>query len=108
MSWRGIEDNKHFLLHCHQFYLMRIDLFRQLTVTGIDIYELDSNALCNLLLFGSQDLNVVENRIIIEATISFIEATERFLIESLEIKQQRPPSSTFVSLIKVAWYQIFI
>ena len=78
MYGRGIEDNKNFHLHCHQFDLMRRDLFRQLIIPGLDINELDSDALCNLLLFGSKDLNVVENRIIIEATISFIEVTNRF------------------------------
>ena len=70
---------------------MRRDLFRQLTIPGLDINKLDSDAipgldinkldsdaLCSLLLFGSKDLNLVENRIIIEATISFINATKRF------------------------------
>ena len=76
MRESDIEDNKHFLLHCHQFDLMRRDLFRQLTINGLDIRELDSNALCNLLLFGSNDLNIVENRTILEATISFIKATK--------------------------------
>ena len=42
---RGTEDNEHFLLHCHQFDLMRRDLFSQLTVPGLEINELNSNAL---------------------------------------------------------------
>ena len=75
MCGRGIEVNKHFLLHCHQFDLMRRDLFRQLSIPGLDINKLDSDALCTLLLFGTNDLNLAENRIIIEATISFISAT---------------------------------
>ena len=78
MCERGIEDNKHFLLHRHPFDSMRRDLFRQLTIPCLEINKLDSDALCSLLLFGSKDLNVVENRIIIEATISFINATKRF------------------------------
>ena len=78
MCGKGIEDNKHFLLHCHQFDLMRRDLFRQLIIIGLDISKLNSDTLCSLLLFGSKNLNLVENRIIIEATISFINATKRF------------------------------
>ena len=78
MCRRGTEDNKHILQYCHQFDLIGRNLFRQLTIHGLEKHELDSNALCNVLLFGSKDLNLVENRIIIEATISFIEATKYF------------------------------
>ena len=46
-------------------------------VSGLIIDGMDTNTLCNLLLFGSNDLDVVQNRIIIEATISFIVATKR-------------------------------
>ena len=37
MRGRSIEDNEDFLLHCHHFDLMRRDLFRQLTIPGLDI-----------------------------------------------------------------------
>ena len=79
MCGEGIEDNKRFLLHCHLFDSMRRDLFRQLAinVNGIDIRDWGSNVLCNLLLFGSNDLTIVENRTIIEVTILFIKATKR-------------------------------
>ena len=60
------------LLHCHQFELMRSDLFPQLTILGLDINELDSDPLCNLPMFGSRALNVSENRIIIEATKRYL------------------------------------
>ena len=73
----GIEDNKHFLLHCQQYDLLRRDLFHQRNVSGLIIDGMDTNTLCNLLLFGSNDLDVVQNRIIIEVTISFIVATKR-------------------------------
>ena len=58
---------------------MRIDLLGQLTdIPGLDITNLDSNALCDRLLFGSSQLNIVANRIILEATIAFIDKTDRF------------------------------
>ena len=58
---------------------MRRDLFGQLTdIPGLDSTNLDSIALCNLFLFGSPQLNVVANRIILEATIAFIDKTNRF------------------------------
>ena len=64
---------------CHLFSPMRIDLFGQLTdIPGLNIMNLDSNALCDLLLFGSSQLNIMANRIILEATIAFIDKTNRF------------------------------
>ena len=58
---------------------MRIDLFGQLTdIPGLDITNLESNALCELLLLGSSQLNIMGNRIILEATIAFIDKTNRF------------------------------
>ena len=79
MCGEGIEDKKHFLLHCHLFESMRRDLFRQIAVNvnRIDIRGMDSNVLWNLLLFASNDLTIVENRTIIEAIILFIKATKR-------------------------------
>ena len=72
------EDNEHYLLHCPHFDTLRGDLFGTVTeVLGIDIADLDSETLCNLLLYGSSNLNIIENRIIIEATIEFIEKTHR-------------------------------
>ena len=44
---------------------------------GIDIESLDSKTICELLLFGSPNVNVIVNRIILEATISFIKSTQR-------------------------------
>ena len=53
-----------------------MDLFRQLAeVPDLDITDMDSKSLCDLLLHRSNDLNTSTNRMIIEATISFIEKT---------------------------------
>ena len=52
---------------------MRTDLVGQLAdVPGLDIRSMDSKDLCELLSYGNSNLNVVENRMIIEATTSFI------------------------------------
>ena len=73
-----MEDNEHFLLHCQRFDLMRRDLLRKLSdIPGLDITKLHAKTLCKLLLYGNQHFNVVENRVILEATISFIESTKR-------------------------------
>ena len=72
------EDNEHLLLHCQRFDLMRIDLLRKLSdIPEVDISKLDAKTLCEMLLYGNPCLNIIDNRIILEATISFIESTER-------------------------------
>ena len=64
------EDNEHYFLHWARFNQLREDLFGTVTeVSGIDIANLDSETLCNFLLYGSSNMNMIDNRIIIEATI---------------------------------------
>ena len=74
----GDEDNAHFLLHCHRFREMRCDLLGQLSeIPGLDLANLVSKALCELLLYGSPLLNIIDNRIIPEATMSFLDRSMR-------------------------------
>ena len=74
----GNEDNAHFLLHCHRFHEMRIDLLGQFSeVPGLDLTNMDSKALCELLLYGSPQLTIIDNRIILEAAITFINRSMR-------------------------------
>ena len=76
---RAEEDNEHFLLHCHFFKEARRDLLGSLSdIPGLNIAELDSPSLCHLILFGNPDLTQIANRMIMEATISYIKATKRF------------------------------
>ena len=72
------EDNEHFLLHCPLYDIMRCDLLGQLSeIPGLNISQHDSKSLCTLLIYGSPSLNIIANRIILEATISFIKETKR-------------------------------
>ena len=74
----GNKDTKHFLMHCPRFDNARSDLFGQLgDIPQLDLSVLDYEAFTNLLLFGDEKLNIVSNRMILEATISFIEKTKR-------------------------------
>ena len=71
-------DTEHFLLHCPNFGEARRDLHGTLLdIPRVDISLLDSQALCNLMLYGNPDLTLIENRMIIEATIKYINATNR-------------------------------
>ena len=72
----GIEDNNHCLLHCLMYDQMRNDLFDQLSETpGLELDNLNSEALCELLLFGNPCFNSIANKLILEGTISFILST---------------------------------
>ena len=56
---------------------MRNDLFDQLSeIPGLELDNLNSEALCELLLFGNQRFNNIANKLIKEATI-FILSTGR-------------------------------
>ena len=73
------EDSEHFLLHCHFFEAARRDLLGSLSdIPGLDIVGLDTQSLCHLILFGNADLTLITNRMIMEATITYIKATKRF------------------------------
>ena len=62
---------------------LRSDLFSQLAdVPGLNIARMKTRELYELLLYGDSKMNLIANRIIIEATILFIERSRRFDISS--------------------------
>ena len=76
------ENNKHFLLHCPLYDKLRRDLFDQLSdVPGLDIASvnnMDDDTLCHRLLFGDPSFGTLENRVLLDATISFLKNSGRF------------------------------
>ena len=73
------EDNEHFFLHCLHFNELRQNLLGQLSrVLNKDALNLDPKELCHLMLYGSPSLSVIDNRMVLEATIQYIENSERF------------------------------
>ena len=76
---KGIEDNEHFLLHCHRYgSSRRAFLDRVSSSVNFDIKAFSSSDLCNLLLYGDPRLNLHINRFILESTLHFINQTKRF------------------------------
>ena len=74
----GVEDNAHFFLHCPLFVPMRNDLLGRLShLPEMDLSNIDSQALLNLILYGSPTLNKTDNPILLEASIAYIRATNR-------------------------------
>ena len=74
----GEENNEHFLLHCPGYVNQRKDYLDEVSnLIGSGIFELTSNDLCILLLYGNGQFDTVTNRAIIEATVQFIQGSKR-------------------------------
>ena len=75
---QGVEDTRHFLLHCPFYAIHREKLFKS-TNTILNKHSINMvNDYTRLLLYGHSDLNAVDNRSILMATIEFIKNTNRF------------------------------
>ena len=76
----GSEDTEHFLLHCQLFHLERntlLSLVRpELLLNGI--LALSNEELVSIMLYGDEKLLFESNRVIIKATLDFLESSSRF------------------------------
>ncbi len=55
-----------------------LNLFGQLSyISGIDFASHDDESRCNILLYGSPNCAMMENTIVLESTITFIDNTGR-------------------------------
>ena len=80
----GPENTLHFLLSCPFFTSQRAKLLE--TVNPLlcsKNLELDSSALSKALLYGNNNLNPLQNKTILEATLEFIRNSGRFDREKL-------------------------
>ena len=79
----GIENNQHFLLHCPRFTVQRRILLDLVSKSvDVDIISSFSKELCNLLLYVYPTACVLNNCMIIEATLQNIKSTGRFQMAS--------------------------
>ena len=80
----GIENNIHYLLKFPRFASHRQTLFNSvypIISKLFDVTMIDDTDFEIILLYGNKDLNFVENRAILEATIYFILNSKRFADE---------------------------
>ena len=72
------KNNEHFNLHCPRCVNQRKDYLDEVSnLVGSGIFELTSNDLCTLLLYGNEQFDTVTNRAITEATVQFIQKSKR-------------------------------
>ena len=77
----GIEDTEHFLLQCHAYDDQRRDLLG--TINEVfqlhNILNLPNQTLVQMMLYGDKRFSHNQNKQILESTLKFIHASERFL-----------------------------
>lgn len=77
----GNECTRHFLLFCHNFRNERRILFEQLdnlSPNSTALLSTNPDKLVDIMLYGSADLDMRSNELVLVFTISFIKATKRF------------------------------
>ena len=72
------ENTSHYLLHCHHFSQNCIDLMNSVNSVFENFDILSDNIKTDVLLYGDPRLDGESNKIILEASISYIETSERF------------------------------
>ena len=75
----GDESTEHFLARCPLYTNLRNNLLENISaIVGYNIKNLQAPHLVDLLLYGSDTLNVVKNKQILEHTIEYITRSKRF------------------------------
>ena len=76
----GIEDTEHFLLLCHAYDQERRDLLNSVNaiLRPHGLTNLTNETLLQILLYGHEKLSFDLNTKILEATLNYIHASERF------------------------------
>ena len=96
----GIENNKHFFLHCPRHSNYRKDLLGRISnVVDIDIGNFSSTDLCNLLLYGNSRFSFDTNHHIIESTITSIKSNFSFSKSAVKLQSPQTTLSTILKLV---------
>ncbi len=76
----GIEDTEHFLLLCHAYDEARRDLLNSVNaiLQTHGLTNVTNKNLLQIILYGHEKLSLVENTEILEATLNYIQSSERF------------------------------
>ena len=72
------ENTSHYLLHCHHFSRGCINLMNSVNSVFENFDILSDNIKTDILLFRDPRLDGESNKIVLEATISYIKTSERF------------------------------
>ena len=76
----GVEDTEHLMLLCHSYNGPRSDLLNSVNAILLPhgFSSLSNEVLLKFILYGDERLTIDINKKLLEATLKFIHATERF------------------------------
>ena len=72
------ESTSHFFLHCHHYNAIQSILFEDLNSVDKNLFKLSDNELTLILLYGSTKYSLMNNRILLNSSIKYIENSKRF------------------------------
>ena len=73
-----LEYTLHYLLHCHYFNHIRIDLMNSVKSVYDNFESWSDKDKKDILLYGDSRLDRIKNKFILEATLTYIKDSERF------------------------------
>ena len=76
-----IETASHYLLHCRDYLHERKNLLNTVSCIVPNISDFDNDQLIEILLYGKDDLDNINNTSILDATINYLIETKRFNAE---------------------------
>ena len=83
MQLRGedIETPSHYLLHCPDYLHEKMTLLNTVSYIVPNIFDFTNDQLTEILLYGKEDLDNINNTSILDATINYLIKTKRFNVE---------------------------
>ena len=73
-----IETTSHYLLHCPNYLQERMTFLNTVTFAVPNISDLNNAQLTEILLYGKEDLDNINNTSILDAIINYLIETKRF------------------------------
>ena len=72
------ESLSHFFLHCHHYNAIQSILFEDLNSVDKNLFKLSDNELTLILLYDSTKHSLMNNHILLNSSINYIENSKRF------------------------------
>ena len=73
------ESTSHFFLHYHRYNAIRSILFEDLNSADKNLFKLSDNELTLIILYGSTKYSLMNNRILLNSSVKYIENSKRSL-----------------------------